>query len=134
MTSGGAFVPAMEDWLSSEEFDAAWRECYDLACRGHGGSDRNISDSVLYQTAAAVHAHLPPGELQAMIPEPDREFVLGALEAVGAEDVREAGIKDLEHFEAAIVIVYTHLAFCAEKLQEQLPAIARTVAAGVPRF
>mmetsp|Transcript_36786 Transcript_36786/g.84959 ORF Transcript_36786/g.84959 Transcript_36786/m.84959 type:complete len:139 (-) Transcript_36786:55-471(-) len=127
----GSLVEEMEDWLSSDEFDSAWRECYDRACKGSTGrSDRNISEAVLYQTAAAVHSHLPHGPLERMIPAPDAEFVQGALEAVGVDDPRRAGLKDLEHFEAALVVVYTHLAHCAMLLEQEMPGMADCVLSG----
>mmetsp|Transcript_47439 Transcript_47439/g.136001 ORF Transcript_47439/g.136001 Transcript_47439/m.136001 type:complete len:142 (-) Transcript_47439:12-437(-) len=124
----GTLVELMEEWLSGDDFDASWRECYDRACRGGGRSDRNISENVLYQTCAAVHGHLPAeGELKplsSLIPSPDPEFIRGALEVIGADDVREAGIKDLEQLEAAVVVVYTQLAHCADILRKQMPDVA----------
>mmetsp|Transcript_3080 Transcript_3080/g.7882 ORF Transcript_3080/g.7882 Transcript_3080/m.7882 type:complete len:148 (+) Transcript_3080:65-508(+) len=129
-TPPGSIVDGMEVWLSSTEFDETWRECYDLVCRGSGRSDRNISASILFQTAAAVHDHLPAGELEAMIPQPDSDFIRGALEVVGCpDDIYKAGIKDLEHFEAALVVVYTHLAHCAELLRRQSPDLVAALRA-----
>mmetsp|Transcript_42338 Transcript_42338/g.76824 ORF Transcript_42338/g.76824 Transcript_42338/m.76824 type:complete len:148 (+) Transcript_42338:60-503(+) len=127
----GSIVDGMEVWLSSAEFDETWRECYDMACRGSGRSDRNIPASILFQTAAAVHDHLPAGELEALIPQPDADFVRGALEVVGCtDDIYKAGIKDLEHFEAALVVVYTHLAHCAELLRRQSPEVVAALRPG----
>merc|ERR1711908_162327 len=105
-------------------FDNAWRECYDRASRGGGRSDRNISESVLFETAASIHGYLPSGQLETMIPEPDAEFIRGALEAIGAEDPRHAGFPDLEHFEAALVVTYTHLAHCADLLRHTMPGVS----------
>mmetsp|Transcript_58671 Transcript_58671/g.102708 ORF Transcript_58671/g.102708 Transcript_58671/m.102708 type:complete len:152 (-) Transcript_58671:47-502(-) len=117
-------VDEMEAWLASASFNSAWRECYDLACRGSGRSDRNISESILLQTAAALHDHLPVGALEMMIPEPDAEFVRGALEHICKENPQKAGFKDLEHFEAALVVVYVQLAHCAELMQRQMPEVS----------
>ncbi|CAE8628873.1 unnamed protein product [Polarella glacialis] len=129
--SGSSLIDAMEEWLSSEDFDRSWKECYERSCKGATGrSDRNISESVLFQTASLVHSHLPFGVLESMIPQPDKEFVQGSLEAVGAEDSRKAGFKDLEHFEAALVVVYTHLAHCADMLEQEMPGMADAVASG----
>ncbi|CAJ1437811.1 unnamed protein product [Effrenium voratum] len=100
-----SLIEAMEEWLSGDDFERAWRECYDMSCRGSTGrSDRNISESVLLQTAAKLHNHLPHGPLERMIPAPDTEFVRGALDAIGLEEPRRAGLEDLEHFEAALVV------------------------------
>ncbi|CAK0893988.1 unnamed protein product [Prorocentrum cordatum] len=129
LEDAGSLVEAMEEWLASHEFDQAWRGCYAQACRGSGRSDRNISENVLYATAEAVHEHLPDC-LSACIPEPDKEFVLGALEQISAEDIRRAGVKDLDHFEAALVVVYTQLAICADLFRKQMPGIAEMVEAG----
>mmetsp|Transcript_69774 Transcript_69774/g.204222 ORF Transcript_69774/g.204222 Transcript_69774/m.204222 type:complete len:132 (+) Transcript_69774:131-526(+) len=123
MAGPGCVIEAMEEWLASDAFGEAWRECYDRASRGSSRSDRNISESVLVQTTVAVHAHLPPGALQMLIPEPDREFLRGALEHIGLDDPARAGLPDLEHFEAALVVVYTQLAHCAEALRGQLPGL-----------
>eukprot|EP00931_Biecheleriopsis_adriatica_P057404 TRINITY_DN34045_c0_g2_i1.p1 TRINITY_DN34045_c0_g2~~TRINITY_DN34045_c0_g2_i1.p1 ORF type:complete len:147 (-),score=28.12 TRINITY_DN34045_c0_g2_i1:23-439(-) len=131
MAASESLIDAMEDWLSSKDFDDAWRECYERAAKGGSGrSDRNISESVLLQTAASVHGHLPHGVLERMIPCPDTEFVRGALESIGAEDARKAGIQDLEHFEAALVVVYTHLAHCADMLEQQMPGMAHAIMTG----
>ncbi|CAL1148998.1 unnamed protein product [Cladocopium goreaui] len=155
----GDLVEEMENWLSSDDFDRAWRECYaratdvqngflfilfflvltvcsttctqDRACKGSTGrSDRNISETLLLQTAASLHNHLPLGALERMIPAPDAEFVRGALEAVGVEDPRRAGLQDLEHFEAALVVVYTHLAHCASLLESEMPGMAHAILTG----
>ena len=37
---------------------------------------------------------------------------------------------NLEHFEAALVVVYTHLAHCADLLRKQMPAMAKLAAEG----
>mmetsp|Transcript_42905 Transcript_42905/g.121390 ORF Transcript_42905/g.121390 Transcript_42905/m.121390 type:complete len:136 (-) Transcript_42905:5-412(-) len=125
MAAASSLVEAMEDWLASEDFDGAWRACYDRACHGSGRSDRNISESVFLRTAAAVHGRLPAGGgLAAMIPEPDAEFIHGALEHVCAESPKLAGFRDLEQFEAGLVVVYAQLAHCAETLRQQRPALA----------
>mmetsp|Transcript_12851 Transcript_12851/g.35576 ORF Transcript_12851/g.35576 Transcript_12851/m.35576 type:complete len:135 (-) Transcript_12851:215-619(-) len=124
MTTAATVVQAMEEWLASEAFDSSWRQCYDQASRGLSRSDRNISESVLVQTAMAVHAHLPSGVLQMFIPEPDEEFICGALEHIGLDDPKRAGFQDLEHFEAALVVVFTQLAHCAEVLRKRVPALS----------
>eukprot|EP00933_Yihiella_yeosuensis_P053252 TRINITY_DN51441_c0_g1_i1.p1 TRINITY_DN51441_c0_g1~~TRINITY_DN51441_c0_g1_i1.p1 ORF type:complete len:146 (+),score=25.65 TRINITY_DN51441_c0_g1_i1:72-509(+) len=124
-------IEEMEEWLSSQDFDSSWRDCYEFATRGATGrSDRNISESVLFQTCASLHKHLPQGVLENMIPKPDEEFIKGALEIIGAECTRRGGLKDLEHFEAAIVVVYTHLAHCADTLEQQHPGIADAIMRG----
>ncbi|CAK9012105.1 unnamed protein product [Durusdinium trenchii] len=127
----GSLIEEMEIWLSSEDFERAWHECYDRICRGSTGrSDRNISEAVLLQTAASLHNHLPHGPLERMIPAPDAEFVRGALEAVGVDEPRRAGLEDLEHFEAALVVVYTHLAHCASLLENEMPGMAHAILTG----
>ena len=89
---------------------AAWglESIEDRICKGSTGrSDRNIAESILLKTAASLHNHLPHGasvafkplptgraRLERMIPAPDAEFVRGALEAVGVEDPRRAGLED----------------------------------------
>ncbi|CAJ1387033.1 unnamed protein product [Effrenium voratum] len=126
-----SLIEAMEEWLSGDDFERAWRECYDMSCRGSTGrSDRNISESVLLQTAAKLHNHLPHGPLERMIPAPDTEFVRGALDAIGLEEPRRAGLEDLEHFEAALVVVYTHLAHCATMLEKEMPGMANAILSG----
>lgn len=122
-----SLLEEMEVWLSSTEFDDSWRECYDRACRGSGRCDRNISESVLMDTATSVHSYLPAGRLSRMIPEPDAEFIRDALKDVGAENSRCGGFSDLEHFEAALVVVYTHLALCAQILEKQLPHLSASL-------
>ncbi|CAK9022857.1 unnamed protein product [Durusdinium trenchii] len=109
----------------------ATRAPEDRICRGSTGrSDRNISEAVLLQTAASLHNHLPHGPLERMIPAPDAEFVRGALEAVGVDEPRRAGLEDLEHFEAALVVVYTHLAHCASLLENEMPGMAHAILTG----
>eukprot|EP00927_Polykrikos_kofoidii_P078431 TRINITY_DN75251_c0_g1_i1.p1 TRINITY_DN75251_c0_g1~~TRINITY_DN75251_c0_g1_i1.p1 ORF type:complete len:153 (-),score=33.54 TRINITY_DN75251_c0_g1_i1:346-804(-) len=126
-----SIVDAMECWLASDDFDSAWRECYDRACRGSGRSDRNISGSVLLETAIALHGSLPDGVLEGALPEPDAEFISGAMRLIGVEDPWQNGLQDLECFEAALVVVYTHLAHCAETLRKQFPGMQKFLAAGV---
>eukprot|EP00929_Paragymnodinium_shiwhaense_P056310 TRINITY_DN28185_c0_g1_i1.p1 TRINITY_DN28185_c0_g1~~TRINITY_DN28185_c0_g1_i1.p1 ORF type:complete len:174 (-),score=19.66 TRINITY_DN28185_c0_g1_i1:90-551(-) len=132
---GGAdvsiIVDAMEDWLSGSDFDSAWRDCYERACRGQGRSDRNIAESVLVKTCEDLHGSLPEGVLDRMIPEPDVEFIRNAIKLVTEDDILKSGLEDLEHFEAAVVVVYTQLAHCAEVLCKQMPATAKIMAAGV---
>mmetsp|Transcript_48800 Transcript_48800/g.136597 ORF Transcript_48800/g.136597 Transcript_48800/m.136597 type:complete len:149 (-) Transcript_48800:63-509(-) len=130
-SSGPSAVEAMEIWLSSSDFDSAWRECYDRESRGGGRSDRNISETVLLRTAVALHGSLPAGVLEAMIPEPDLEFIRGALEHICKEDPRKAGFAELEHFEAALIVVYTQLAFCADMLTQQMPGLSKLIESGV---
>eukprot|EP00747_Dinoflagellata_sp_TGD_P163555 gnl/TRDRNA2_/TRDRNA2_182336_c0_seq1.p1 gnl/TRDRNA2_/TRDRNA2_182336_c0~~gnl/TRDRNA2_/TRDRNA2_182336_c0_seq1.p1 ORF type:complete len:152 (-),score=38.71 gnl/TRDRNA2_/TRDRNA2_182336_c0_seq1:91-546(-) len=121
----GLLVELMEVWLSCEEWADAWYSCYERATHGSTGrSDRNISQSVLIKTAVAVHTHLPEGPLKLFIPEPDEEFIEGALETIGSQDLQRGGIADLEHFEAALVVIYTQLAHCAELMRAQMAALS----------
>merc|ERR1719153_524825 len=114
-----AVVIAVEEWLSTEEFDAALKEEYVKCCHGGGRSDRNISEDVFIDTCIAMHAHLPE-TIQLILPEPDIEFIDNAIVPVLGSNCRVTGIEHMEDFEKGVMAVYVELSHCAAKLLDQL--------------
>lgn len=110
---------AMEMWLSSEEFDLALKNEYAKSSRGSGRSDRNIAEDVFMDTCIALHAHLPEA-IQLIVPEPDIEFIDGAIAPVLGSNLRVRGIENMEDFEKGIMAVYVELSLCAAELMKSL--------------
>eukprot|EP00397_Hematodinium_sp_SG-2012_P035651 GEMP01038375.1.p1 GENE.GEMP01038375.1~~GEMP01038375.1.p1 ORF type:complete len:129 (+),score=29.47 GEMP01038375.1:120-506(+) len=114
-----AVIVAMEEWISSEEFEIALKKEYDKSSRGSGRSDRHIAEDVFMQTCIAMHAHVPP-VIQLLIPEPDVEFIDGAVAPILGTNLRVSGIEHMEDFEKGVMAVYVELSHCAALLTQQL--------------
>ncbi|CAD7937787.1 unnamed protein product [Amoebophrya sp. A25] len=146
-------IHACEEWLSSPDWAKSLRVAYERECYGQGTSDRNIAMHVWLDTVKAVHhdmaiSSIPsegspvPGfagvhpanlqQLQAMLPEPDDDFIRTCCEMLRTQtagedfqfpswlELQKEGISDYDNFVEMTEAVFVQMAHCAELLAAQL--------------